>query len=320
MILDEEPIADLLTVAIDGEGLAVEGIQNHQRDELFRKVVGAVVIRAIRREGREAVGVVKRADEVIARGLRGGVGAVRREGRGLGKCGIVRPERAVNLVGRDMQKTKPSAAFVGERFPIMARGIQQAQRAGDIRLHERFGRVDRAVHMRLGGEIQNGVDLMLGEQLGNQTLVANVSLLKNIARVGGEIGQVGWIPRIGEQVEVDDFLKRRACFRKPLPDKIAANEPAAASDENVHASPVPPLILLIDVFAFGQHLVEFVLELIEAGAWDDDGIATPVGRLGDLQETPALVLAQLNGEVLALNGELTGCDRIFHRNLGRANK
>ena len=112
----------------------------------------------------------------------------------------------------------------------MARGIQQPERAGDIRLDERFGRVDRAVHMRLGGEIQNGVDVMLREESRNQSLVANVTLLKNIARVGGEIGEVGRVARVGEQVEIDEFLERRACFGKPLPDEIAADEAAAACD------------------------------------------------------------------------------------------
>ena len=147
VIFDEKPIADLLAVAIHGEGLSIERVQNHQGDELFRKMVGAVVVRAVRRQGGETVGVLEGPNEVVAGGLGGGVGAVRREGRGLRKGGVVRPESSVNFIGRDMEETKPGAAGLGEGFPIMARGIQETERAGDIRLHEGLGRIDRAVHM-----------------------------------------------------------------------------------------------------------------------------------------------------------------------------
>ena len=206
VVFDKKPIADLLAVAIDGEGLSIERIEDHQGDELFGKMVGAVVVRAIRREGGEAVGVLEGPDEVVAGGFGGGVGAVRCEGGGLRKGGVVRSESSVNFISRDMEETERGAAVVGEGFPIMARGIQETQRAGDIRLHERLGRVDRAIHMRLGGEIQHGIDLMLGEQSRNQFLVPDITLLKNIARIGGEVREVGGIARVGEQVEIDQFL------------------------------------------------------------------------------------------------------------------
>ena len=47
---------------------------------------------------------------------------------------------------------------------------------------------------------------MLGEQSRNQFLVPDITLLKNIARIGGEVREVGGIARVGEQVEVDQFL------------------------------------------------------------------------------------------------------------------
>jgi hypothetical protein len=88
----------------------------------------------------------------------------------------------------------------------MARGIQETERAGDIRLHEGLRRIDRAVHMRLRGEIQHGIDLMLVEQSRNQCLVPDIALLKNIARIVGEVREVGGVARVGEQIKVDQLL------------------------------------------------------------------------------------------------------------------
>jgi hypothetical protein len=62
MVLDVEPVADLLAVTVDGQRLAGEGIVDAQRDELFREVVGAVVVGAVGGERRQAVGVVVGAD------------------------------------------------------------------------------------------------------------------------------------------------------------------------------------------------------------------------------------------------------------------
>jgi hypothetical protein len=59
MVFHVEPIADLLSIAIDRERLAVEGVQDHERDQLFGKMVWAVVVGAVRRESREAVGVLE---------------------------------------------------------------------------------------------------------------------------------------------------------------------------------------------------------------------------------------------------------------------
>lgn len=47
MILHIQPVANLLTVAIDRQWFTRQRIQNHQRDQFFREMVGPVVIRAV---------------------------------------------------------------------------------------------------------------------------------------------------------------------------------------------------------------------------------------------------------------------------------
>ncbi len=52
-------------------------VVDKQRDQLLRELVGAVVVRAIGDDGRQAVGIVESAHKVVARGLGSAVGAMR---------------------------------------------------------------------------------------------------------------------------------------------------------------------------------------------------------------------------------------------------
>ena len=85
MIIDVEPVADVVAFAVDGQGFARYGVMNHEGNELFRELAGAVVVGAVGGNDREAVGMVPGADEVIGGSLGGGVRGVRLIGGGLGK-------------------------------------------------------------------------------------------------------------------------------------------------------------------------------------------------------------------------------------------
>ena len=67
VILDVKPVADILARAIDRDRLAVERVQDHDRDQLFGEMKRAVIVRAIGQHHRQAVGFVPGADQVIAR-------------------------------------------------------------------------------------------------------------------------------------------------------------------------------------------------------------------------------------------------------------
>ena len=108
MVLDIEPVAHVLALAIDRQGLAFERVEDRQRDELFGEMIGPVIVRAVREHDRQAIGVVPGAHEMIGGRLRGRIGRVRLVGRGLGK-GAVGPERAEDLVGRDVMKAESVA-------------------------------------------------------------------------------------------------------------------------------------------------------------------------------------------------------------------
>ena len=66
VVLDEEPVAHVLALAVDRQRLAVADVVDEQRYQLLGELVGAVVVRAVGHQSRHAVGVVICTHEVVA--------------------------------------------------------------------------------------------------------------------------------------------------------------------------------------------------------------------------------------------------------------
>ena len=196
-----------MAVAIDRQRLARQGVDDHQRDQLFGKVVRAVVVGAVGGEHRQAVGVVVGAHQVVAGGLAGRVGAVGLVAVGFGEGRVVLAQRAIDLVGGHMQKAEGRFGLVRQAAPVGAHGFQQAEGADDIGLDEVLGAVDGAVHMRLSAaKLTTARGWCCGQQAGHQRAVANVALHKDMARIALQAGQVFQVARVGQLVEVDHRL------------------------------------------------------------------------------------------------------------------
>ena len=69
VVLDEEPVAHLLAVAVDGQRLAVEHVRHEERQELLRVLVRPIGVRAARDRGVDAVGADVGGDVQVAAGL-----------------------------------------------------------------------------------------------------------------------------------------------------------------------------------------------------------------------------------------------------------
>ena len=69
MIFYIQPVTDLLAIAIDRQWFASKRIDDHQRDELFGKLIRTVVVGAVGGEYRQAIGMVICAHQMVARGL-----------------------------------------------------------------------------------------------------------------------------------------------------------------------------------------------------------------------------------------------------------
>ena len=74
MIGDIQPVTHVQSPAVDRQRTVGEGAHDHERDELFRKLIRPVVIRAARDRDRQAVGTSIRAHEQVGRGLGAAVG------------------------------------------------------------------------------------------------------------------------------------------------------------------------------------------------------------------------------------------------------
>src|SRR5262245_54777665 len=97
VIAHVDPVAHVLPVSVEWERLPVEGVGDEERDQLFGKLVGTVVVRTSRDDRRYAEGGGVGLDERIGSGLARGVGARGVRGPVLG--GVSLGDAAVDLVG-----------------------------------------------------------------------------------------------------------------------------------------------------------------------------------------------------------------------------
>src|SRR3990167_4092132 len=102
--------------------------------------------------------------EVVAGGLAGAVGAVRLVLVGLREGRVGFGQGAVYLVGGYMQKPERSLGIGLQATKVGPHALQQVEGAHDIGLNEVLWSVDGAVHMALGGKVEDGSGLVLGQQ------------------------------------------------------------------------------------------------------------------------------------------------------------
>ena len=87
--------------------------------------------------------------------------------------------------------------------------------------------------MAFGGEVHHRIGAMLRQDPVQRGAVANIRMLKAIARAAGHRRDVGQVRRIGQRVQIHDVkatLNRKAHHR-------GTDEPRPARHKNFHASP-----------------------------------------------------------------------------------
>ena len=243
MVLDVQPVADIFPAAVHRQRSSAADVVDEKRDQLLRKLIRTVVVRAVGHQRRHAVCVVVGPYEVVGRGFRGRVGAVRIVLRLFGEellaertsaalpargiaCRAGKLQRAVHLVGGDMVEQLPVPLSV----PVLPRRFEQRQRAHDVRTRESERIPDRAVHVALGCEVDHPVDAVLPEQFTHRLEVADVAPDESVVRPLLDVPQVGKVASIGQLVEVDDPVI--GVFGHEKTDHMRADEARAARDED----------------------------------------------------------------------------------------
>ena len=105
VVFHVQPVAHVLPAAVHRQRPSVADIVDEQRDELLRELVGPVVVRTVGHQRRHPVRVVVSSHEVVGRGFRSRVGAVR---------------RVLRLFGEELLAEGPAAA-------LSARSISRSQ-------------------------------------------------------------------------------------------------------------------------------------------------------------------------------------------------
>ena len=204
VVLHVEPVPHVLSLAVDRKRLAVADIVDEQRYQLLRELVRTVVVRAVRHYRGHTVGVVERTHEMVARCLGGGIGTVgtvlrvlveevpavgqvmlrgrggRRVGR-LDALGVGQFQGSVHLVGGDVVETLP-LVFLRKRLPVHLRGLKERECAHDVGPGKGERVLDGAVHMALGGKMDDSVYAVFPEDAADRLVVADVGTHELVVR------------------------------------------------------------------------------------------------------------------------------------------
>ena len=179
VVIDINPVADVLAPPIDRQLSALPGIQDGQGNELLGKLVRTEIIAAVRHDGRESVGAPPRSGEMVGRRLRGGVGRTRVV-PGIGIKPPLARQRAVDFVGRNQDELELGALGLGEALPIDARDIEENRGPHHVCLHERPRSVDRTIDVGFRGKMENDLRGVRGEQFGHGMAVRDVGFLEPV--------------------------------------------------------------------------------------------------------------------------------------------
>ena len=181
--------------------------------------------------------MVPGANQMIGGRLGGAVGAVRLVGMGLGERRVIGGQRAIDLVGRDMQEAKGGMGLgriSAQARPVVAGGFEQHEGAVDIGAQEGLRAVDRPVDMAFGGKVDDRAGPMPGQQAVDQRTVGDVAAHEVMAGIALERCQVFEVAGISQGIEAGDRL---ADGTKPFEHEVGTDETCSAGDENHGGNP-----------------------------------------------------------------------------------
>ncbi len=255
VVLHVQPVADVLTLAIDRQRFPMTDVIDKQRNKLLRELVRAVVVGAVRDDGRHPERVMEGTHKVVRAGFGGAVRAVRlilqvlREellaiGQMVLPAGSLGRERrldtlrmrhlqgAIDFVGGDVVEAagNRSVKDIALGLPVRLGGLQHGQSAHDVGAGEGEGIFDGAVHMGLGGQVDDAVHPFLLHEGQDALEIADVHPDEPVIGLVLDVPEVREVARIGELVQIDDPVVR--VFIDQQPDHMAADETGSAGDND----------------------------------------------------------------------------------------
>ena len=169
--------------------------------------------------------------EVIAGGLAGAVGAIRFVLVGFRERWIFFTQRTIDFVSRYMQKAESSLLIFWQVVPVTAYGFEQVKGADDVGLNEFTRTMNGAIHMALGGEVDDSTGLGIGQQVGHQSTITNVATNKLVAWVTFQLCQVLEVSGVSKQIEIHNWF---IALLEPVEDEVGTDEAGGACNKNCH--------------------------------------------------------------------------------------
>lgn len=105
VVFDVQPVANVFAFAINGDRFSSQALEDHDRDQLFRELIRAVVVAAVGDHDGQPVRVLPGSGEVVGGRFAGGVRRMGIVWRRFTEQAFV-AEAAVDLVGGDVQEAE----------------------------------------------------------------------------------------------------------------------------------------------------------------------------------------------------------------------
>ena len=118
----------------------------------------------------------------------------------------------------------------------MKRRIEQDAGSDDVRMNEILRRINAAIDVRFGGEIDHGIKRMLDHELIHQVNIRDVGLEEfvTIAILLRDAIQVREVPGVSQYVHIG--YRRRLVMLQNITNKVAPDETTATRYKNAHCS------------------------------------------------------------------------------------
>ena len=128
-----------------------------------------------------------------------------------------------------MKEAKSFLCYFIKAVPVGAGCLKEVEGADDVGLDELGRSMDRAIHMGLGGKIDDGTGSVLGEQFGNEFGIPYVTAHEGMPWITINGDKVLQIAGVGQLIEINDGILPE---RDPIENKVGTNESGAAGDED----------------------------------------------------------------------------------------
>jgi hypothetical protein len=154
MIFDIKPVPHVEAFAVDGKGFIVQAVDNHERDQLFREMIGPVVVGTTGDSYREIVGTLISLYKQISSGFGAAVGRAGVDRRLFGEEEIrpVKRQITVDFIGGNLMVTNVTES---------AAGIHQNGSADNIRLQKNGWVFNTPIYVAFCCEVNDRIRLFL---------------------------------------------------------------------------------------------------------------------------------------------------------------